>query len=233
MHLFSGGGIGIVFVVIIIVFLLVALYVGLLIGLGIPIWTIIDCVKSPKLSTTKKIGWIFGTVFFWSIGACLYGAFVSDNRKLRRYSRAGGILIILSLVVRPFVQNYIVREKGQEDVQILARFDQARLIGITENERSEIRTEWNQLHQEADGRWYQHSKEKERLENFRRLLKELVEDGQLDRPKYDDWTRFFRAREGLGPDFQQYLIHLSLGNLNKKFSGLTGATKPTSSNTRP
>lgn len=51
-----------------------------------PIWSLVDCARSERLSKGWKAFWVIFIVFFWCLGSLCYGIAGASSPKLKKIS---------------------------------------------------------------------------------------------------------------------------------------------------
>jgi hypothetical protein len=188
----------------------------------LPIWSLVDIASSQNLGRNKKIGLIVGVGLSWTLGAIIYGIFVSVNRSLRRQASITGVCFLVALIAVPFLLQYANKAQPQTVSRTIARINRATLIDVTPKERAQMVQDLETLQREATGPWYRKRNEKDLLEDFLRFASELTSDRRLSGIELKDWRQYFDNRAIV--DKQALKRHI----LSMQFDSLVKPTGPQS-----
>ncbi len=180
--------------------LIVAVALAILFGLIVlPVWVIVHCAISPRLSVKVKAIWIVVMVLCWPFGALAYGAFIADARILRWSSRITLALGIVGIVAMVAVMPWFLHRASDAIAQTVARLDRLELQELTAAERQRLREALGGLTDETRLRWSRLN-QAIMATDLHELFDVMTIDRRLTHEEYDEWMTRYRLRGDLNRD---------------------------------
>lgn len=156
-----------------------------------PIWALADCVSSKTFTKKAKIIWGSLIVVLWSIGSAIYGLSVSKKRYFKWLSGLVLFSWIALLGVTAFSIPYLIKEFQKEMNTSLSIID---LSDITEEQRTQIKSNLETLKNEMSIAWYKDLQKKLIARDMFRLLTLYLKDNKLEPAEYTDWIEKYNSR---------------------------------------